>query len=287
MGVVATAKKVNRENSIKGIELLKDWGLEVVPAGHLFSISGQFAGTDTERASDLQIMLNDPDLRAIFMARGGYGTTRIIDNIDFSEFLKSPKWICGFSDITAMHTHLFNMGVASIHGPMPSFFYSLHRAALDRLRKLVFGALSPLHVNSDTKNKPGIATGRMIGGNLSIICHTLSTNSEIRTKGNILFIEDVGEQLYHLDRMMVQLKRSGKLDDLAGLVVGQFTDMKDDDPFGITASEIILSHVRDFGFPVAFSFPIGHINTNLALPVGISAELAVEENTAELRFILE
>lgn len=287
VGVVATAKVVNSENTRRGIQVLESWGLEVVPGNHLFDKYGQFAGTDTDRALDLQNVLNDQDIRAIFMVRGGYGTTRIIDKIDMQEFMKHPKWICGFSDITALHTHLFNHDVASIHGPMPSFFYSLDPAALKRLRKLVFGEFLPLTAMSGEINRPGIASGRIIGGNLSIICHTIGTSSEIRTKGNILFIEDVGEQLYHLDRMMVQLKRCGKLDEIAGLVVGQFTDMKDDDPFGMTANEIILHHVQEFNYPVAFNFQIGHVNTNQALPVGVLSELSVKPGKAELRFMLK
>jgi muramoyltetrapeptide carboxypeptidase len=282
VGVVATAKKVHKANTLKGIELLKSWGLHVVVGAHVFDVYHQFAGDDAQRAADFQQMLDDDELCAIFPVRGGYGTTRIIDELIFEKFIQTPKWICGFSDITALHTHLFKMGIASIHAPMPSFFYALNEIPLSWLHQLLFGKKQSLQVGGQTLNRQGVVSAPLIGGNLSIICHTIGTPSEIITKGNILFIEDVGEQMYHLDRMMVQLKRGGFLNDLAGMIVGQFTEMKDDDPFGMTANEIIYSHISEFNYPIAFNFPFGHTNDNHAVPIGVASTFKVSENMASL-----
>jgi len=283
VGVVATAKKVHTANTKKGIEILQDWGLKVEVGKHVFCSHQIFAGTDEQRLDDFQKMINDPDIRAIFIVRGGYGTTRIIDQIDFNPLQLSPKWICGFSDITAIHAHLFRLGIASIHAPMPSFFYSLNQHALKWFKDLMFGEKRDLIAKPGKLNKHGQARSKLVGGNLSIICHTIGTPSEIITQGNILFIEDVGEQLYNLDRMMVQLKRSGFLNDLAGLIVGQFTDMKDEDPFGMDSYEIVYEHVKDFDYPVAFNFPIGHSSSNYAVPIGVECSLSVDSKGTILK----
>lgn len=282
VGIVATAKKVNKANTVAGIEILKRWGLQVVVGTHVFDVYNQFAGSDEQRAADFQQMLDDDDLSAIFAVRGGYGTTRIIDDLNFEKFRRTPKWICGFSDITALHLHLYTLGIASIHAPMPSFYYALNEITLNWLQQLLFGKKQILHVDGQTLNRRGAVSAPLIGGNLSIICHTIGTSSEIVTTGNILFIEDIGEQLYHLDRMMVQLKRGGFLNNLAGVIVGQFTDMKDDEPFGMTANEIIYDHIREFDYPIAFNFPIGHTNDNYAIPVGVVAKFNVSESMASL-----
>jgi len=283
VGIVATAKKVDRTNTELGIKILQDWGLQVEMGAHVFDVHNQFAGTDVHRARDFQRMINDPEIRAIFMVRGGYGTTRIIDKVNFEKLAENPKWICGFSDITAILTHLFRLGISSIHSPMPSFFYSLEQKQLGWLQKMIFGDRQVLTVKGEQLNRAGEVQAKMVGGNLSIICHTIGTRSEILTKDNILFIEDVGEQLYHLDRMMVQLKRAGFLEDLAGLVVGQFTDMKDDDPFGMTANEIINDHIQGYDFPVAFNFPVGHTKDNYALPVGVECRFTVDKEKATIQ----
>ncbi len=278
VGIVATAKKVNKENTLKGIAILEAWGLDVKLGKYVFHSFHQFAGTDEQRAEDLQEMINDPEIKAIFMVRGGYGSTRIIDQIDFQPLTSNPKWICGFSDITAFHLHLCKLGIASIHSPMPSFFYSLNDSSLNYFKELIFGKELIYKNEQHVLNKQGVSSGSITGGNLSIICHTIGTPSEIETIGHILFIEDVGEQLYNLDRMMVQLKRAGFLEHLAGLVVGRFSDMKDnEDAFGYDANEIIYSHTKDFDYPVAFNFPIGHTNENYALPIGLNAKLIVNQ----------
>jgi muramoyltetrapeptide carboxypeptidase len=282
VGVAATAKKVHKTNTLTGIKILESWGLQVEIGAHVFDIHHQFAGTDAQRAEDFQRMIDNPEIKAIFLVRGGYGTTRIIDDIKFEKLIEYPKWICGFSDITALHTHLYKLGVSSIHAPMPSFFYKLNEIPLNWLQEMLFGKKQVLHAGGHALNRCGVVSGQLVGGNLSIICHTIGTSSEIITKGNILFLEDIGEQLYHLDRMMVQLKRGGFLNDLAGVIVGQFTEMKDDDPFGMTANEIIYDHIREYDYPIAFNFPIGHTNDNHALPVGVVAKFDVSESIASL-----
>ncbi len=286
VGIVATANKVNKENTIHGIEILKSWGLEVKVGKFVFHTFHQFSGTDEQRAEDLQNMINDHEVKAIFMVRGGYGSTRIIDQINFSSLKEYPKWICGFSDITAFHLHLLNLGIAGIHSPMPSFLYALNQHSLQRFHDLIFGKKMS-YINDNHKfNNHGVATGKLTGGNLSIICNTIGTNSEIKTRGQIMFIEDVGEQLYHLDRMMVQLKRAGFLKHLAGLIVGQFSDMKDDDDsFGFDAYEIIYTHTREYGYPVAYDFPIGHTSDNHAIPVGVVAKLTVGSKGSTLNLL--
>lgn len=284
VGIVATAKKVDRENTLKGIDILKSWNLNIVLGKYVFSSFNQFAGTDEQRAEDFQSMINNPEIKAIFMVRGGYGSTRIVDHINFSPLKDHPKWICGFSDITAIHLHLYNLGLCSLHSPMPSFFYALNKKSLNWLRKMVFGGKHILKIDRHSLNKQGMATGKLIGGNLSIICHTIGTSSEINTGRNILFIEDVDEPLYHLDRMMIQLKRAGFLYNLAGLIVGQFTEMEDsEDSFGFDATEIIHSHVMEFNYPVAFNFPIGHTSNNYAVPVGVEVHLDVNESGSVLK----
>lgn len=278
VGVVATAKKVHKDNTLKGIDILKSWGLDVHIGEHTFSAHHQFAGTDHQRAGDLQKFIDDPDVKAIFMVRGGYGSTRIIDRINFEPLIRYPKWLCGFSDITSFHLHLFKLGIASIHSPMPSFFYALDKPALNWLEQHVFGNSGQINANAHLLNRLGHNLGKLVGGNLSLICHTIGTASQIEADGNILFIEDVDEQLYNLDRMMVQLKRAGVLNKLKGLIVGQFTDMKDnEDSFGMDAYEIIHSHVSDFDYPLAFNFPIGHSSNNWAVPVGVDLELNIDE----------
>ena len=283
MGIVATAKKVDKENTLQGIGMLKQWGLEVKIGEHLFQTHHQFAGTDEQRAQDLQRMIDDPEISAIFMARGGYGTTRIIDDISFDALLSQPKWICGFSDITAVLIHLFDMGIASLHGPMPAFFHENDQESLESLRSSLFGEKKEITTKALQLNRAGEAQGKLIGGNLSMICHIIGTPTRITTDGSILFLEDVGERLYRIDRMMVQLKRAGLLNRLSGLVVGQFSEMEDsDDSFGLDAMEIVHAHTSQFDYPVAFDFPVGHSKTNLTLPVGAEARLKIDDNGSQL-----
>ncbi|MBE7177686.1 MAG: LD-carboxypeptidase [Mucilaginibacter polytrichastri] len=269
------------------IRLLQSWGLEVILGDTVTSEWHQFAGTDEERAADLQIFLNDPDIKAIFAARGGYGTIRIIDHLDFSHFCEHPKWLIGFSDITVLHSHIQQVcGVATIHGHMPLSVPDGTKPSLQSLRHAIFGGEIGYDLQVHELNRFGNGKGLLTGGNLALICALSGSVSEAVFTGKILFLEDVGEYLYSLDRMMHTLKRAGKLEDLAGLIVGGFTETKDNDiPFGFSAYEIIKDAVANYPFPIAFGFPAGHIPDNYALCFGLSAELQVDRHAVKFSYV--
>ncbi len=277
VAVVAPAKKTNPTDLRDGIALLRSWGLQVEEATHLYSAHFQFAGTDTQRLSDFQQAISDPSVKAIFCARGGYGTLRILDAIDFSPLHQHPKWIVGYSDITAVHAHLSTQyGLPSLHATMPLNMGNNSPEALQSLQKALWGESLSYRVESHPLSRVGKAEGILFGGNLSLIYAMQGSASLPNPEGKILFLEDVGEYLYHLDRMMISLKRSGLLRDLAGLVLGGFTQMQDNaDPFGMTAEEIIRSHVENYAYPVCMGFPAGHIPDNRALIMGAPARLEV------------
>jgi len=279
--IVSPAGKVTKDKIGSGIELLQDEGYEVIIGKHVFDRNFQFAGTDTHRAADLQEAINDPVTKAIICARGGYGTVRIIEKTDFSALLKNPKWIVGFSDVTVLHSLLNNAGIASIHGVMPSFFIENKKPAKSffSLMELLTSGRSNFNLKTNSLNRSGITSGELVGGNLSLIYSLQGTPWQLETAGKILFIEDLSEYLYHLDRMMQNLRLTGQLKNLAGLVVGGFTEMKDNDsPFGKTAFEIIQEAVHDYNFPVYYDFPAGHIPKNMSLMFGSNYKLEVSEN---------
>lgn len=279
VGIVAPARRVQREDLEIALGTLASWGLVVQLAPNLLSGGHSYlAGPDDARRQDLQFMLDDPAIKAIFCARGGYGTTRILDDIDFSGFLKHPKWIVGFSDITALLLQVERLGVESIHGTMPLLFQQHHAAAsIESLRKLLFEGKQLLEAPFDAHNRQGEVTAPVIGGNLSLLVDALATAHEPDTAGKILVLEEIDEYLYKVDRMMTQLKRSGKLRDLRGLVLGHFTDIKDTSlPFGETVEQIVMHHVGPHQYPVAFQFPTGHENPNLAWRHGGMATLRVD-----------
>lgn len=284
--IVSPAGKVQKDKVLPGIELLQDEGYEVLPGKHVFDRNFQYAGTDKQRAADLQEAINDPDTKAIICARGGYGTIRIIEYIDFTRLLRNPKWIVGFSDVSVLHMVLNKMGIASIHGAMPSFFIDNKKPTRSffSLMELLSSGRSKFELGSNYLNRKGSCSGELTGGNLSLIYSLQGTPWQLDTAGKILFIEDLSEYLYHLDRMMQNLRLSGQLKDLAGLVIGGFTDMKDNDsPFGKSASEIIMEAVQGYNFPVYFDFPSGHIPKNLSLMLGSNYRLEVGENSQLIR----
>ena len=279
IGIVACARKISKEELQPAIDILKGWGLEVVLSKNLFNSYHQFSGTDEQRTEDLQTMLDDTSVKAVISARGGYGTVRIIDNLDFTTFKKNSKWIVGYSDITVLHSHIHNFGIETIHAPMPVNFEKNEEAA-ETLRKTLFGETINYEFQSHSLNRKGIAEGLLVGGNLSLLYALTGSVSDINTKGKILFIEDLDEYLYHVDRMMMNLKRSGKLNELGGLIVGGMTDMKDNAvPYGKSAEEIILDAVKEYNYPVCFNFPAGHIERNLALYFGRNCALNVGEKS--------
>ena len=278
VAIVATARKVSRDEMAPAIGILQQWGLQVTEGKNLYADKNQFAGDDSLRAEDFQWALDNPKIKAVLFARGGYGSVRIIDRIDFSEFKKKPKWLIGFSDITTIHTHVHShLNVVTLHAPMAINFPKTPDAVLNQIKDFLWGNNVVLNTPAHPLNRMKNATGQLIGGNLSILYSLAASASDIDTKGKILFLEDLDEYLYHIDRMMMQLKRSGKLHGLAGLVVGAMSDMKDNTiPFGKTAEEIIAEHVFEYDFPVCFGFPAGHITENNPLAMGGYAELIVE-----------
>jgi len=276
-----------RGNIDVGIRTLESWGLEVVVGQTVSTAYHQFAGDDSLRAADLQWALDDPSIKAVFAARGGYGSVRIIDQIDFSAFEKQPKWLVGFSDITVLHSHIQrNYKIATIHGQMPKSFESGTEASLDTLRKALFGDnIDFTYTQSAFPNRPGEATGKLIGGNLAILLSILGSDSDPKYSNKILFIEDVGEAYYAVDRMLWALKRAGKLRKLKGLIVGGFSSMKDNDPaFGQSVEEIVWDKVKEYDFPVAFGYPAGHIDDNHALILGRKVTLTTTTESVSLQY---
>ncbi|HMU97601.1 MAG TPA: LD-carboxypeptidase [Chitinophagales bacterium] len=280
IGITCPARKVALEEIQIAIQILESWGLKVVLGSTIGKANHQFGGTDKERLDDLQNMLNNPDIRAIIAARGGYGTVRIIDQLNFNTFMEQPKWLIGFSDFTYLHTVLnSNIGIETIHGIMPITFEKSTPEALESLRKCLFGESLEYHFSSHKLNRPGTIEGEIVGGNLSILYSLLGTKTIVNTSNSILFIEDLDEYLYHIDRMMMALKRANKLSNLRGLIVGGMTEMKDNTiPYGKTAEEIILEHVAEYNYPVCFDFPAGHIEDNRSILMGKKAKLFVQKD---------
>ena len=270
------------------IKILKSWGLDVVVGESVTSKFNQFAGTDALRAADLQAALDDESIKAVFAGRGGYGTVRIIDQINFDRFVMQPKWIIGFSDITVLHSHIQRIfGIATLHGQMPKLFEESSTNGLTTLKNILFGeTLAYSFSQTLFPNKTGNAEGTLIGGNLAILHSILASPSDMDYDGKILFIEDVGEPYYNIDRMLWTLKRAGKLAHLKGLLVGSFTAMKDATPgFGQSVEEIIMDKVREYDYPVAFHFPAGHIDDNHALILGSKVKMNVKDMEVSLKFI--
>jgi muramoyltetrapeptide carboxypeptidase len=285
VAVVALASKVNVADIEPAIDLMQnEWGLNILMGQSVNTSYFGFAGDDETRRVDFQQMLDNKEIKAIFSARGGYGSSRIIDSIDFTEFKKNPKWIVGFSDITAVHCHLQAMGFESLHAAMPKTMMK-DNFSRNSLRKLLFGEDLLYTANPHEINRLGVGKGELIGGNLCLLAHLIGSDSEPDTENKMLFIEDIGEYLYNIDRMMVQLKRAGKLKDLSGLIVGDFSDSKEnDDPFGKTVYEIIAEHTAEYNYPISFGFPVGHESINWAMPCGRMAELVVRNDDVKLRF---
>jgi len=270
IGIVAPARKISLDELKYSIEIIERYGLNITFTDNLFQQDNQFAGDDKTRIADMQEMIDDKSVKAIFFARGGYGSVRIIDEIDFTNFSYNPKWLVGYSDITVFHNHINkNFDVKTLHASMPINFNTNTKYSLNSMFDVLFGKLPSYSFPSHTLNKPGSAKGELTGGNLSVLYSLLGSNSFPDTDKKILFLEDLDEYLYHIDRMMMGLKRSGKLKNLAGLLVGGMTKMNDNSiPFGKTATEIIRDTVDEYDYPVYFNFPAGHIDDNRALIMG-------------------
>jgi len=289
IGLVSPARKISSAEVKASVKVLQRWGLEPVFGRHIFSSEHQFAGKDEERATDIQEFLDDINVKAILSTRGGYGSVKIIDKLDFSKFIVHPKWFIGYSDITVFHNHIhthFNIG--TLHATMPINFptdFSENESVLS-LRRALFGELGGYALDQVNIIRGGKAIAPLVGGNLSMLYSLSGTNSDIDTQNKILFIEDLDEYLYHIDRMMMNLKRSGKLSRLKGLIVGGMNDMNDNTvPFGKTAEEIIWDAVKEYNFPVVFNFPAGHQQDNKALFLGSDIELIAGTSQFSIRFL--
>ena len=287
IALVAPARSVTIEEMMPAINLFEEWGLNVVMGSNLFRSHNQFSGTEEERTEDFQAMLDNEDIKAIICARGGYGIIRIIDRLDFTRFVEHPKWIVGYSDITIFHSHIHScFGIETLHATMPINVFANHNYdATESMYDALFGKPISYQIPTDSHSIVGEGSGELIGGNISILYSLNGTTSDIDTDGKILFIEDLDEYLYHVDRMMLNLKRSGKLSNLAGLIIGGLTDMKDNTiPFGATAEEIILEAIEGTDYPVCFGFPAGHMDDNRALIFGRTVTLKVSDNQSGLFF---
>lgn len=279
VGVMSPSRVIEELQVERAFEVLQEWHLSVRQSQHLFARHGYFAGSDDQRIEDFQDMINDHELKAIFCARGGYGMTRIIDQIDLTPLLTHPKWFVGYSDITALHLALYKTGLQSIHGLMPAQFGDVGvEASLASLHSLLFEGAVNYEIHSHEMNRNGAVEAEILGGNLSLVAESLGTPTEIDTQNKILFLEEIDEYLYKIDRMLVQLKRAGKLQNLAGLIIGDFSKMKDTGmPFGKSIHELIEDHVKGYSFPVVYNFPVGHEPKNLAIPSGRKMQLIVKE----------
>jgi len=277
IAITCPAKKLPKPMT-DAINLLQSWGLEVVLGETVNASFHQFAGDDDLRAKDLQNFIDDDSIKAIIAARGGYGSVRMIDKVDFSRLATNPKWLVGFSDITILHTHIFNnYHIQSIHGQMPVNIPDASAKSLQTLKKALFGHDLSYHVKPNALNRVGKGEGVLIGGNLSLLISASGSVSDLNYTGKILFIEDVGEYLYSIDRMLRTLKRADKLKNLKGLIVGGFSDIKDNDiPFGQTVPQIIMDAVGEYDYPVCFDFPAGHIPNNCSLILGRNLTLDVK-----------
>ncbi len=286
IAIVSTARKVSKKELEPAIDLLEKWGLKIVLGKTIEAENNQFAGDDVLRTNDFQEMLDDPGIKAIWCARGGYGTVQIIDQLNFSNFIKHPKWIIGYSDVTVLHSHIHNFGIETLHAQMPVEIEEKTDDTRLSIKQALFGEKYEISYNSkDSSTRLGRVNGQLVGGNLSILYSLCGSPSAINTEGKILFIEDLDEYLYHIERMLQNLKRNGMLENLKGLIVGGMNQMNDNSiPFGKTPQEIILDICDEYNFPIAFDFPAGHGKENKATIMGREVVLNVSNKNVTLSF---
>lgn len=288
IGLVCTARGFTVEELKPTLALINTWGYEAVLGQTIGKSFNQYGGTDEERVKDFQNMLNDSSIRAIWICRGGYGTIRIMDKLDFTSFMNDPKWIMGYSDVTVLHNYLNHLlGFASVHATMPINIPTNSTESIDSLHKILRGEAVSYTLDNHPSNRlpKQEIKAPLIGGNLSILYSLLGTKTGFDTHNKILFIEDVGEYLYHMDRMMISLKNAQKLHTIKALLVGGMTDMNDNTtPFGKTTYEIILEHCQDFDYPVIFNVPAGHQEDNRALLLGADCTINLEKDLLSLSF---
>ncbi len=283
IAIVAPARKVSLDEMSFAFDYIKGRGHNLVYDERLFDSCHQFAGDDNSRASLLQEYLDRDDIDVILCARGGYGTVRIIDKLNFDKFIQKPKWIAGYSDVTVLHAKIQSLGLMSLHSTMPINFSGNTKESLDSLFDALEGKRLSYEIPSSHLNKKGTAEAPIVGGNISVLYSLLGSDIFPDTDGKILFLEDLDEYLYHIDRMMTAIQRAGKLDNIKGLVVGGLTQMHDNAvPFGMTAEEIILEKVKDRDMPICFNFPAGHIDDNRSLVLGRTCHLEVKDETSKI-----
>lgn len=293
IGIVSTARFITKKELQPAIDFLNQLGLNVVTGKNLFNRNNQFAGNDQERLEDFQYMIDNPKIKAILCARGGYGTVRIIDHLDFTLFLGNPKWIIGYSDVTVIHNHINQLlQIPTIHASMPINFPTNTRNTMDAFGETIKGERKEYTVHANVK-RIGKTKSEIIGGNLSIIYSLMGSKSQIKTDGKILFIEDIDEMLYHIDRMMIALDRANMLSNLTGLIVGGMTNMRDntkvfgfstDNGYGQTAEQIIWHYVKDFDYPICFAYPAGHQKKNLPLILGMECNVDFQKNSVHIDY---
>ncbi len=285
IGITCPASPLEMKDVLNCSSALKKWGYEVCVGNTVGQVWERFGGSDAERAADVQLMLDDPSIKAILFARGGYGAMRMMDRVDWTSLRKNPKWLVGYSDITAIHCHVnAQFGLPTIHGDMVNGFKAIEDISTFSLKQVISGKRFEYRSPAFGLNRKGQATAMLVGGNLSLVAAMLGSKSSLDTDGKILFLEEVSEYKYTLDRMMMSLKRSGKLDKLAGLIIGGITATKSDaeTPFAMSVEEIIYEKVADKNFPVCFNFPAGHIRNNMALKLGIYYTFRVTETGGSL-----
>ena len=285
VAIVCTARKFFPEDAKPAIDLLESWGLKVKLGKTIGLDSCQLGGTDTERAVDFQEQLDNDNIKAIWCARGGYGTVRIIDLIDFTKFKKHPKWVMGFSDVTVLHSHINTLDVATLHSIMPFTVPKAPEEVKQTFKNALFGIKNSYIIPSKSYDRKGVAKGELVGGNLSIIYSLLGSKSSIDTKDKILFIEDLDEYLYHVDRMLQNMKRNDYYKNVKGIIVGSMRDMHDNEiPFGQNEVQLITEIVKDLNIPIAFEFCAGHQKDNRTLMLGSHVDFEVNETEIKLTF---
>ncbi|MFZ9587135.1 MAG: S66 peptidase family protein [Crocinitomicaceae bacterium] len=284
--ITAPAKATDVSSVMFTKEYLEQQGFNVLLSQHCLGSFHYFSGTDEQRAADLQFGIDHPEVKAILCARGGYGCVRIVDQVNWANMLREPRWLIGFSDVTVFHHRLMKLGIQSIHGSMPLNFEKNSPEALHTLLEILRGGLPVINGPANHSNKLGTGQGTLIGGNLSIVYSLLGTDDRYSFDNTILFIEDLAEQLYHLDRMFYALKKSGALAKIKGLVIGGMTDLEDtDNPTGFSIEEIVCHHFSFSKIPICFQFPVGHFNDNRSVIIGSEVQLTVSELGSTLSYL--
>lgn len=284
IAIISPSSSIDGNLIEQASNLLTEWGLEPIIGEHARSVFGRFAGTTQERIEDLQWAVDTKEIKAILCSRGGYGLIQIIDDIDFSRFELYPKWIIGFSDITILHAAVAAYGIASMQGSMAKYLCENNTSA-DLLRQCLFGELPSYTIPPSSLNRTGEVTSEIIGGNLTVLCSLRGTHFEPDFTQKILFIEDIGEKPYQVERMLHNLKLGGIFEEISGLIVGHFSDYEEDHEMGGTLHELIANIVSDYDFPICFNFPAGHNPQHYPLPFGIPATLRVKDSAATIDFV--